>query len=626
MATRNGRRLLPPPSAESHSRQESKLARVLQAYEESLAQHESAFLSMMCVFRFGATVELISSLIEKNQGRGMPRALAKSRKEDLETLATRLCDLNLIQRESETLLTVHPAVRDFFYQRLEQPQKLHAVVAMAFDDQLDITRARKLEELMVVWAELDRTYDIFILHVEDRNEHEKEMVREILASRRQLEKQLDKQIRHYLAKYGDREDPSLVDLFLQCRENIKMGERPILPDEEDIHITLHARPGRNEFPIDSKTLDMLEELIFHTIEAGQPQVAYDLYEHRMGGRNNLAKRLGQFDRGLRIMLAFHPCPNMHDLAWYYRGVGDIERARQVMDETERIWTGTIHCLQGNLKQANTGRYFGNTKDVASLLMGTFDRPFRPPLFGWGEVIVDADYFLLKGDYDTAFQVADEQLSEFKGDGWTRHMPEAIRCRMVMAEAECRRGRPRKAATQLSKAEPWIFSSGAVEFLCQYHLTNGRILMALDCPQQARTKLLEGLHLARSCGFSLYHIDFANEIGSWLLGQLRLDEAEDAATAALKGRRSVRNQSDAYIAFDCEEPRLAGAEDVGCSYAWGRARSHSLLGDIHAERRQWRTACQHLSICQTIESRIDHPDLNRTRKRLEYAKRQANSGD
>jgi hypothetical protein len=72
--------------------------------------------------------------------------------------------------------------------------------------------------------------------------------------------------------------------------------------KEDAEITravLEGRPG-SEMPSDPATLDLLEEILYHTLEAGHPEEAVFIYNHRLGAVRNLGRRLGLYERGERI--------------------------------------------------------------------------------------------------------------------------------------------------------------------------------------------------------------------------------------------------------------------------------------------------------------------------------------
>lgn len=59
-----------------------------------------------------------------------------------------------------------------------------------------------------------------------------------------------------------------------------------------------------ENPSDPATLDLLEEIVYHTLEAGHMQEAWYIYWNRIGNYQNLLWRLGAYKRGERICQTF----------------------------------------------------------------------------------------------------------------------------------------------------------------------------------------------------------------------------------------------------------------------------------------------------------------------------------
>jgi len=67
---------------------------------------------------------------------------------------------------------------------------------------------------------------------------------------------------------------------------------------------LSGHPG-SVSPSSRVVLDLLEEVFYHTIEAGRTLEAYNLYQHRFGGYWNLGSRLGEWERGERLCRRLH---------------------------------------------------------------------------------------------------------------------------------------------------------------------------------------------------------------------------------------------------------------------------------------------------------------------------------
>ncbi len=71
---------------------------------------------------------------------------------------------------------------------------------------------------------------------------------------------------------------------------------------QGLEVSLGDAPGEN--PSDSATLDLLEEIVHHTIQSGHVSEAWDIYWNRIGAYGNLGWRLGAYERGERICRAF----------------------------------------------------------------------------------------------------------------------------------------------------------------------------------------------------------------------------------------------------------------------------------------------------------------------------------
>lgn len=118
---------------------------------------------------------------------------------------------------------------------------------------------------------------------------------------------------------------------------------------EELEAQLGERPGETN-PSGSANLDLLEEIIYHALEAKLPQEAWRIYWDRIGGYKNLLWRLGAYERGDRICRAFAsgrppeaaPLPEglyanqqaifVNEWALYLKPLGRLE--------------ATVLCLQG----------------------------------------------------------------------------------------------------------------------------------------------------------------------------------------------------------------------------------------------------------------------------------------
>ena len=95
--------------------------------------------------------------------------------------------------------------------------------------------------------------------------------------------------------------PAVRDGFLKTldEETSRQGHEAA---REGLEVSLGDAPGVN--PSEPATLDLLEEIVHHTLAAGHVDEAWGVYWRRIGHYKNLGQRLGAYERGERICRAF----------------------------------------------------------------------------------------------------------------------------------------------------------------------------------------------------------------------------------------------------------------------------------------------------------------------------------
>src|SRR5207248_4162991 len=96
------------------------------------------------------------------------------------------------------------------------------------------------------------------------------------------------------------------------------------------------------------TLDLAEEAVYHSLQAGRVDEAAELYRHVLGGVRHLAWKLGEMARGLRILRSFGACPEPWDLAWFLRALGELEEAYAL--NPLAYFRADLRLMQGLLPQ------------------------------------------------------------------------------------------------------------------------------------------------------------------------------------------------------------------------------------------------------------------------------------
>jgi len=95
--------------------------------------------------------------------------------------------------------------------------------------------------------------------------------------------------------------PAVRDGFLKGLD-IEVARQSHDAARKGLEASLGGQPGVN--PSDSLTLDLLEEIVYHTLATGHVQEAWGIYLSRIGGYKNLGWRLGAYGRSERILRAF----------------------------------------------------------------------------------------------------------------------------------------------------------------------------------------------------------------------------------------------------------------------------------------------------------------------------------
>jgi hypothetical protein len=335
--------------------------------------------------------------------------------------------------------------------------------------------------------------------------------------------------------------PAVRDHFARLGTEAERGEWHDLLREQ--MISLARRPGRL-LPEDARTLDLVEEAIHHALEAGRRDEAEWLYQNGLGGLRHLGWKLGETNRGLRILRQFAPCPDRWALAWHLRALGEFDEAHA--HNSLPCFRADIRLLQGRLPQvADEGDEARAA--VAAFLMG---RTPRLPPSVLGSAVPRLQLLLYLGRYSVAWRATG--MDELYGDmGWGG---EQARCRLLLAELARRSAGLTAARKYLDEASPWVLHSGSVEHLALLHLTRARLARAAGEGETAQRAADEGLHVARQCSLGLALIELLCEQAEIALARSDPAAAEDFACAALE--RAVAE---------------------GCRFAWGEAEALHLWG-------------------------------------------------
>jgi hypothetical protein len=337
-------------------------------------------------------------------------------------------------------------------------------------------------------------------------------------------------------------------------------------------ISLAQRPGR-VLPEDARTLDLVEEAIFHALAAGRRTEAEWLYHDVLGGLRHLGWKLGEMNRGLRVLRQFDPCPDPWALAWYLRALGELDEAhaRNALPS----FRADIRLLQGRLPQVAAEGDEPRTA-VAAFLMGQTGQ-LPPSVLGCS--VPRLQLLLYLGRYSVAWHT--NGMEQLYGDiGWGG---EQARCRLLLAELARRSAGVTAAEKYLEEGSAWVLHSGSAEHLALLHLVRARLARTRGEGETAQRAADEGLHVARQCGLGLAQIELLCEQAEIALARSDPAMAESFACAALE--RAV-------------------ADD--CRFAWGEAEALCLWGRALFAQERTEAARTALAKARDLSRRLDDP--------------------
>ncbi|MES4901042.1 MULTISPECIES: hypothetical protein [unclassified Streptomyces] len=310
-----------------------------------------------------------------------------------------------------------------------------------------------------------------------------------------------------------------------------------------------------------ETLDLLEELVHHSLAAGHVAEAEEVYRLRMGGYQHLAWQIGQYSRCVRVLEEFPACPDPGGLLWCYRAIGDLPAALARIDPDDSWWLAMIGTLRGRLAEV-ADLLRGSRRDpilaVSRALTGSLpvDELAAAPVW-FGLPISPAECLLEAGLTEPASAYLARARAELTdvslGADWK---DEVARYDLIEAALACHSGDLVMAQSLLDKATQWIVTSGSQEHLCLLHLGRARLARAQRHHTLAATALREGLRTAEQCGFGLHRLPLLLEKAELALHLDDLHTATAAATTALDA-----------------------ASDPACHHVWAMARAGRLLETI-----------------------------------------------
>ena len=405
---------------------------------------------------------------------------------------------------------------------------------------------------------------------------------------------------------------------------------------------LEKRPDTK--PSDPITLDRYERLIEATRLAGREQEAFDLFWYGLGAYHHLAKVLGEYERGYRILAAFSATGRPEDLAvtmtlpgrsylandlgLYARHLGRLTEARAVRQlndgwmkslaqpiatsitlrisslvafdlgrltearqlanearneaETASDDTQTTACLA---QRAITAHAWGDVAAARADFAAATELEGEPLYSLRGSHHVR--HHLDLGDLAAARALAVHGLESARSQGWNNEFPrfEALLARLTLVDG----GDP---TPHLDEIRAWTSRTGDMEWIIEAHLLAARHLLARGDTQGALGEAETGLLHAVTCGYGLLRIELLVTLARIRLAWPDPPRAIQAAREALD---------------------LAAHPD--CGYAWGEADAAQVWGEAYFANGELALAQRAFTRALEVRRRIEHPGTAETERWL-----------
>lgn len=404
---------------------------------------------------------------------------------------------------------------------------------------------------------------------------------------------------------------------------------------EGLEASLGGLPNWGPNPSDPATLDLLEEIVYHTLAAGRVQEAYDIYENRIGGYENLGWRLGSYARGERICRAFAAGPPTQSPpfpaglseedrpAWigswglFLQGLGQLEAAAHCFERQIGLRIRQEHWRKASVGNQNLAKVLLLAGRLAASLRAAEEALRLADLANIASHRSRAHSFrahasALRGDIPAAlaafraaleWQHIDErdcqQLYSLPGL-WHAHLLDCLErredstrltetnkiilretagprnqheplCDLLLADLARERSDPAAAREHLRKAYEWALQRDAKEPLCWSALVRAKIELSTQGGLSRAASALEE------------GLRIARECG---YGIFHIDLLLVRAQLALREGRAADAERDVRVALDegvyppveSGFPELLAATDPECLYAWGIAAGRQLLAE------------------------------------------------
>ncbi len=405
---------------------------------------------------------------------------------------------------------------------------------------------------------------------------------------------------------------------------------------------LDKRPDTK--PSEPAVLDRYERLIEATLLAGRQQDAFHLFKYGLGSYNNLGKRLGEYERGYRILAAFSPTGRPEDLgatmvlrqrtllapslALFAKGLGRLAEARAIRrlddgwtkslaepDQTsiglqnssevafdlgrldEARWLAAEALEEAEATNDNLQKKFSlSFRAIAAHALGDIAAAradFAAATELEGKPLISlrgadhARHHLDLGDFDAVRALADCGMEAARRNDWNHELPwfYALLARVDLVEGA-------DLTPHLDEIRDWTSRTGDMRRIIEAHLLAALHLLGRGDAQAALGEAETGLLHAATCGYGLLRIELLVALARIRLAWPDPPQAIQAAREALD---------------------LAAHPD--CGYAWGEADAAQAWGEAYFSNREFALAQRAFTRALEVRRRIEHPGASETERWL-----------
>jgi tetratricopeptide (TPR) repeat protein len=355
--------------------------------------------------------------------------------------------------------------------------------------------------------------------------------------------------------------PVIREILLEQLQDVRKGVANDARDVLEEHVAhLVRKPGA--FQMGMQTLDLLEELIYFCVDAGQSRHAFEIYSERMGSYGRLSTAVDGVDRGERVLTYMLQAGELFingvndrrrvwlelELALYLRARGRLRESLALFAKfsSPEAWSGepetvsmaalnaavaaywrgdfarmhteSLHALdaagqKGNALETRDALAYafigsisaGNLAEVRGLVTSCNGLGVNPlGLFRGGlRGFLYVGLLLRTGFVSAAISMTDAAIRRYTLESYTKQF---LRYQLLSAEGMRAKGDASSALATVDSILPAVVRCGQEDIRLSAHATRARCLAEAGRHDEAIQEIEEGRRLASSCEFDAIGVE------------------------------------------------------------------------------------------------------------------------